>query len=431
MRPEELAAFAAETYPGVPEAANLLQASVDEAATADERERAAERLAILDREALLRRRAAQGGPALLEVDVWEEAAAKAVDVGKRAEVKGPVARSLAAFMSEIRNAPEPGWLVRELLPDEGIAIWHGRPRSMKSLTAEAVVLSLTLGEPYALQNPRFKIEGPVGSLYLGEEDSARLFGFRFGLMLKARSVLPGSEPEAFRIVVRPGWDLETPAGQAELLATIDATSKAMAASLRLLVVDPARASMPGIDGGPKDAARARAFLLTILRETSVKTILLPHHDLKPSRDGKDDRSRAERASGGVTFSMGDTMINFERLSDRECMAVPTAYKLGSDPKPFRVRFESETPSGRGFRGFLRTVAESTEEDAGIRDRVLALVQEKPWSSTGEVDRGAKLGTGEAARYLAQLESAGLVVSVSGAEAKARGRSTNAVLWGPK
>lgn len=340
-----------------------------------------------------------------------------------------VAESLPAFMARVRQMPEPGWLVRELIPDEGVCVWHGRPRSMKSLTAEDTMLSLALGEPYALGNPRFTIKSAVGVLWLGEEDPERLDAFRFNLMLKARGILPGQEPDTFRLVVRPGWDLETPAGQAELLTTIRDTSAAMTTPLLVLVIDPVRASLPSIDGGPKDAARGRALLLAILRETSVKVILLPHHDLKPARDGKDDRSRAERASGGVTFSMGDCMVSFERLSDRECMAVPTAYKVGADPKPFKVRFESETPSGHGFRGFLRAVAETADEDAGVRDKVLAFVREHPWKSTAEVDQGAKVRTGEAARYLAQLEAVGLVGSVTGELSKARGRSPNAVLWG--
>lgn len=352
------------------------------------------------------------------------------DAERDQDRQGTVAPSLATFMADLRKAPEPGWLVRELIPDEGVGIWHGRPRSMKSLTALDVVLSLAIGQAHALENPRFAIVGPVGSLYLGEEDSARLFGFRLGLMLKGRSVLPGSEPETFRLVVRPGWDLESPGGQGELMATIDATSKAMSAPLRLLVIDPARASMPGIDGGPKDAAKARAFLLAILRETSIKVILLPHHDTKPLQKaaGHADLARAERASGGVTFSMGDCMVNFERLNDRECMAVPTAYKVSSDPKPFRVRFESETPAGQGFRGFLRAVAVPTELESGVRDRVLAFVRDNPYSATGEVDKGVKLGTGEAARYLAQLEGGELITSITGDQAKARGRSRNAVLW---
>jgi len=345
-----------------------------------------------------------------------------------AEAAVSVAESLPAFLARVRQMPEPGWFVRDLLPDEGVVVWHGRPRSMKSLTAEDTTLSLALGEPYALGNPRFAINRAVGVLWLGEEDSERLDAFRFGLMLRARGILPGQEPETFRLIVRPGWDLESPPGQAELLATIDATSKAMTTPLLVLVIDPLRASMPSIDGGPKDAAQARAFLLTILRETSIRVILLPHHDLKPARDGKDDRSRAERASGGVTFSMGDCMVNFERVSDRECMAVPTSYKIDADPKPFRVRFESETPAGQGFRGFLRVVAETTDEATDARSRVLAFVKANPWKTTGEADKGAKLGTGEAAGYLAQLEAAGVVVSVTGPAAKARGRSANAVLW---
>lgn len=343
--------------------------------------------------------------------------------------RAAIAESLPVFMARLRQMPEPGWLVRELIPDEGVCVWHGRPRSMKSLTAADTMLSLALGEPHALRNSRFAIKGAVGSLWLGEEDPERLDAFRFGLMLKARGILPGQEPEAFRLVVRPGWNLEAPSDQAELLATIHDTAAEMTTPLLVLVIDPARASLPSIDGGPKDAARARAFLLTILRETSVKVILLPHHDLKPSRDGRDARLRAERASGGVTFSMGDCMVNFERLSDRESMAVPTAYKGSSDPKPFRVRFESETPAGQGFRGFLRAIAESTEESAGVRDKVLDYVREHPWSSTSEIDRGVGVCTGEAARYLAQLQDARLVELVTGNAAKARGRSPNAKLWG--
>ncbi len=338
-----------------------------------------------------------------------------------------IAESLPSFLARVGSLQAPGWFVEELVPDEGVVVWHGRPRSMKSLTAAAVCLSLSNGEEVALGNPRFRIRGPVGVLWIGEEDSERLVGFRLGLMLEDRG---SPAPETFRLAVRPGWDLESPSGQAELLATIRDTSAAMPVPLRVLVIDPVRASMPSIDGGPKDAARARAFLLTILRETTISVIVLPHHDLKPARDGRDERSRAERASGGVTFSMGDCMVNFERVDERTCLAVPTNYKLGSDPKPFRVRFESETPPGEGFRGYLRAVAETTDEATDARARILSFVRANPWSTTAEVDKAAHVATGESARYLADLEAAGILVHVTGAEAKARGRAFNARLWGP-
>lgn len=378
--------------------------------------------------------------AVPDVDAWESEPDKFAWDGAGAPPERPatataakpavsIAESLAAFMARVRQMPEPGWLVRDLIPDEGVCIWHGRPRSMKSLTALDVVLSRALGEPHALQNERFAIKGAMGCLWLGEEDPERLDAFRLDLMLHARRIAHGQEPDTLRLVVRPGWDLESQTGQAALLSTIHDTAAALASPLHVLAIDPARASLPSIDGGPKDAAPARAFLLTILRETPVKVILLAHHDLKPPRDGKDNRSRAERASGGVTFSMGDCMVNFERLNNRECMGLPTAYKGGSDPKPFRVRFESETPAGQGFRGFLRAIAETTDEGADLRSRILDYVTANPWQTTGEVDKGVHVATGEAARHLAQLEAAGLVVRVTGAEAKAKGRAHNAVLWG--
>ena len=346
------------------------------------------------------------------------------------EPRPHVAESLGAFLARMHELGDPDWFVRELIPDEGVVIWHGRPRSMKSLTAGDLVLSLALGEPHALGCDRFSIKDPVGCLWLGEEDGQRLVKFRFESMLNARGLSRDEAPDTFRLEVRPGWNLESPHGQAELMTTIMETSEAMATPLRVLLIDPARTSFPGIDGGPKDAANARAFLLTILRETTVDTILLPHHDTKPGRDAKDDRTRAARANGGVTFSMVDLMVNFERLSGRECLAVPTNYKLAADPKPFKVRFESATPDGEGFRDFIRAVAETSDEDASVRNKVLKAVRENDWPATREVDQLAGIRPSTAAKHLAALEAAGLVSHMTGDEAKARGRSGNAVLWGP-
>ena len=105
-------------------------------------------------------------------------------------------------------------------------------------------------------------------------------------------------------------------------------------------------------------------------------------------------------------------------------------KIGADPKPFRVRFESETPPGEDFCGFLRAVAETTDQSTDTRAKVLAYVTANPWRSTGEVDKAVKVASGEASRYLHELEIAGLVVRATGSAAKAKNRSPNACLWGP-
>jgi hypothetical protein len=415
----DLESLAAEAYPGIPEAPSLLRASVT--GTPEERQAASKKLVKLDRQRILRGRADRG---TLDADTWEDEPelAKADDFSKPDE--GPCL-SLPAFLARARSQSEPAELVGDLIPDEGVVIWHGRPRSMKTLTAEAVALDLTLGRTTALDCVRFAISEAVRLFWLSEEDAARLTAFRLGLMLAARDTRPGEEPECFRLAVRPGWNLEAPHGQAELLRALEETEP------HVLVVDPLRASLPSIDGSPKDAANARAFLLQVLRETSVRVIWGIHHDTKPRADGQDVRARAERASGGVTFSMADCLINFERQDDRTALAVPSSYKLGSDPKPFRVSFESETPPGEGFRGFLRATAETVDEGAPVRERVLETVRANPWLSTAEVEREAGLRRkGEGARYLAQLEAGGLVFRATGAEARDRGRSANAVLWRP-
>ncbi len=139
--------------------------------------------------------------------------------------------------------------------------------------------------------------------------------------------------------------------------------------------DPARAYMPTIDGGPVDGAAAVAFLRQVQNETACKTILVPDHDVKPARDGKDPRTRSDKASGGVLFSSAECPVNFERVDDRTCFAVPANYKIGSDPEPFRVRFESATSAGESFSQFARPVAETVTERQDLEQRRNAWLEE--------------------------------------------------------
>jgi hypothetical protein len=329
------------------------------------------------------------------------------------------------FVDRIQSMPPMSWLVDELLPDEGIVAWHGRPRSMKSLCALETSLALTQNRP-AFGNDRFGCpHGALSVLYLTEEDSERLFAFRLNLLLAAEGC--PALPALLRIRIRPGWNLESADGQAALIEAVHRCQP----EPRVLVIDPARGSLPSVDGGPKDAAEAVGFLRLILRETSVKTLLLPHHDLKPNREKEDLRPRPERASGGIVFSIADCPVNFERVDERTCLAVPSHYKVSNDPLPFRVRFESATPIGEPFRDWLRaTGATQTEEqttDERDRQKVLDYVRENPKFTGTEIDQALRLGKGTANRLLEHLRLAGLVEFVDG---KQHGRSSRAKLWFP-
>ena len=221
-------------------------------------------------------------------------------------------------------------------------------------------LAASTGTP-AFGLERFGAGEPKGKfVYFTEEDSERVVAQRLRWLLAGRTL--SHPPENLYLKGRAGLNFLNPKDQKGILEALGRAGAVGAA------FDPARAYMPGIDGGPADGAAAVEFVRRIQNETKCKTILIPHHDVKPPRDGKDIRSRSDRASGGVLYSAAECPVNFERVDDRTCFAVPANYKIGSDPKPFRVRFESATGAGEPFRHFLRPVAETVSEQQDKEQR---------------------------------------------------------------
>ncbi len=308
------------------------------------------------------------------------------------------------FLERVEAQPPPSWLMRELLPDEGIAAWHGRPRTMKSLCALEGLLSASSGVP-AFGSQRFASEQAVPAAYVTDEDGERLVAQRLRWLLAGQGW--PAPPDRLHLMVRAGLNLEANLDDQDgLIRAVEA------AGVVAVCLDPTRACFPSIDKGPADAAPAIRFLRRLQNETAAKSILLVHHDVKPGRDEKDARSRAERASGGAIFSIADCPVNFERVDERTCFAVPTRYKFGADPKPFRVRFESETEAGEPFRGYVRAVGETvTEADQGasrVAEGVLQHVSESPGKTTGHAKRAVG-GKGEfVVRALARLEAQGRI-----------------------
>ncbi len=309
------------------------------------------------------------------------------------------------FLERVESQPPPSWLVRELLPDEGIVVAHGRPRSMKSLFALELFLSVSAGVP-AFGSERFASARAVPCAYITDEDGERLVAQRLRWLLAGHGW--SAPPDRLHLLVRAGLNLEGNRDDQDGLVRAVEDAEVVAVCL-----DPTRACFPSIDRGPADAAPAIRFLRRLQNETTAKSIHLVHHDTKPARDGeKDTRSRAERASGGAIFSIGDCPINFERVDERTCFAVPTRYKFGADPKPFRVRFESETEAGEPFRGYVRavgeTVTEADEAASRVEEGVLQQVCESPGKPTAHAKKAVG-GKGEfVVRALARLEGQGRI-----------------------
>lgn len=305
----------------------------------------------------------------------------------------------STFLARASSAEE--WLVPGLVPTGGLAMFHGRPRSMKSLAALEVCVACSLGEaPFAL--PQFKPARPLRVGYISEEDGRNLIAPRLAWMLCGRGM--SEAPAGLFLSARRGLLLEDAESQARIRGAVDALE------LELLWLDTARALAPSVDQGPADAARAVRFLRELLAETSLRGLALVHHDVKPSRDGLDTRARAERSSGGALLAAVDCPVGFERLSERAALAVADRYKVGSQPAPFKVEFQSATAEGEAFREWVRAIGTDTDERAEALARVgpavlKALEEAGEWLNTAALVEAAGARRADVIAVLGRLVDA--------------------------
>lgn len=321
--------------------------------------------------------------------------------------RGVVVQSAADFLAKAQDTPT--WLIPDLMPAGGCTMFHGRPRSMKSLAALAMNVDAALGLP-VFGHPRMKASRPLRCAYLSEEDSSGLVAARLRWFLAGRAAAP---PDTLWLSARKGLNLESASGQADVLDVVNRLG------IELLTLDTARAFAASIDKGPSDAAEVIRFLRALLTETPLRSLAIVAHDTKPSRDGKDERARAERASGGALLAAVDCPVNFERLSDREALAVPDRFKVTADPKPFRLTFESASPAGEAFREWLRVEAVETDEQTATQDHLLDAVLDVVtkadcWLSTNAIaERCRPRRRGDVLGALKQLGDAGRIASRTG------------------
>jgi hypothetical protein len=331
----------------------------------------------------------------------------------------------------------PAWLVEDLIPDEGVALWHGQPRDLKSFTALSVGFSIAAGQD-ALGSPRFAVRRAATVAYVTEEDPERTINRRLGWFLEG-GIVP--EKNRFFLLVRRSLNLDEPRAQNRFISWLDENG------VEVLFLDPLRSFTASSDKGPADFAGMTRFLRRIQNETNCKAIVIIHHDVKPSRDSRysGNRRRSHDASGGGVFSVADCPVSFEKTDWNRVAVRPEDYKAGSDPKPFEVHLQSDTsytPSGAPrFGTWIHPVAETREPaDLGvptarekIREYLRKLAEDSmdgpgAWASTQEVESGASVDKNQVRRALADLLAVGLVEMVTGPAAKALGRSARANLW---
>lgn len=329
-----------------------------------------------------------------------------IDLGQATSATGrgesPYLESLAEFLSE--EDPPVSVIFPEILPTGVIMLAHGEPRSRKSLFAFELALSAATGTaPFGLE--RFRPAGPMNVFYIMEEDPRALTRPRLRRLVTERC---GTRvPDTMHVSVRRGVDLDDPKWVDRLLEDLKRLN------VKLLILDAARRFSAKTDEGPAKVREFTAVLRRIVTLTGV-TILLAHHDVKPSRDGQDTRRRSHRASGGDWFAASECPVHIERVSETESLVFPQDYKFAPDPAPFTFRCLQD---GRLIR---RLVGQDTTTDgaetAGIRGKVVEWLRlHGPASKTKMKDAG--LGRWETLRTVMEgLLTAGLIDEAPGRKA---------------
>jgi len=267
------------------------------------------------------------------------------------------AESYEAFDARVaRMDATPRWLLVDLIPDVGVVLFHGQPRSFKTMSDKVVVMSLASGVGVIGAVPQRK-----RVLWLNEEDSE--IATRDSIKALRRGV-ERTLPEGQRLDLstlflkcRTGINIEARDGQSELLAMIEEIRP------EILVLDPIRSYWPKVDASPSEAALGKLFLMSLLRETSITTILIVAHDVKRSREGIDTRTRPELVSGGVLFSMAEAPISFERVGNSTVTNVrPAMFKGAPTPAGFTLNFDLRIEGEGASRRLAEATVSKTEAD---------------------------------------------------------------------
>jgi hypothetical protein len=245
-----------------------------------------------------------------------------------------------------------------LLPAGVLMLVHGDPRAKKSLVAFELALAAATGTaPFGLD--RFRPAAALAVLYVQEEDPRALTRTRLRALVKARCGV--ARPTTLHIAARRGIDLDDPAWIDRLIGDLRRRD------VKLLVLDAARRLLAKTDEGPQKVRELTAVLRRLMLETGV-TIIIVHHDVKPSVNGPDQRRRGQRASGGDWFAASECPVHVERISKTESLVFPQDYKFTDDPAPFTIKTVVADDLVTQMLGTLLTTDDA--ERAGLRGTIL-------------------------------------------------------------
>lgn len=306
--------------------------------------------------------------------------------------------------------PEPVYIVSELVQEGVLMLVHGEPRALKSWQALEIALAVTTGTN-AFNLPRFTIPEPVPVMYISQEDSPRMIRWRFRLMLKGRELLYNRSfpyPELLHISAHENINLDNPVWCQTLAYDLKNLG------VKLLILDPIRRFSSTVDKGPGEVS----VLTTNLRQictTSGASIMIVHHDVKPSKDVSDDRRLGHRASGGDWFAACESPMHCQATNEegkKVAKAVCQDFKHSNDPDPFKYELMTDDPENPSYFQVIGT-EEFNESPDELTTIVTAYLKDNPGHSITALQRLLKVNKNNLLDTLNLLRKTGQARWVAG------------------
>jgi hypothetical protein len=279
-----------------------------------------------------------------------------------AEEKGLKKRLRLATWPEMRNRPEPGWIVRNLIPAKSLVGMYGPGGSYKSFIAVDIALAISM---YRLDwgGQDILTQGPV--VVISGEGSQ-------GPRVRAWEKANAGAKVGDTFAVLDGIDLSDPDDIVGAAAEIDQAIEEKWGGKKpvLLVVDTlARASGSADENSNKDMGRVVAACDELRRHFDC-TVLLVHHTPKSGHEW--------RGATAVYFAL-DAGISIKRTSDKRVALEVARMKDGAIGQRWAIQM-AEIATGRDRQGEPETslvvqrakiVDEAPEEKLQSRQEVRA------------------------------------------------------------
>ncbi len=331
-----------------------------------------------------------------------------------------VARRFAYSKRELRarNAPPPKYLVKYLVPEEGVGALSGEPKSGKSWDATHLAVAVAAGVTVF---GRFAVEKPAGVFYFFAEDPESSVNNRTDAIAKGLGV-DADGPWIDRLYAQPRGAALNVCNDVHLcilVASVWAAQAEAGIDFKLVVLDP----LSNIHDGEEDSRDSMAPVMARLHAVEKilgAAVLFVHHSGKTTADktrkrGGQKMRGSSAIHGAVDFGIyvsdtrGDGKTEFTAAIESE---VKSAAQGGTFDRTIKIQDNADGNAVSARWTTEEREAESTAEDLET-ERTWAILKElfarQAPMSAGDL-RGKVTGKLEVVRALLEgLRREGLVI----------------------